>query len=112
MDELSELFQSVSRYFALLSDPTRLRITHCICKQEKTVSQIIEALDGTQTNISRHLSLMWRADLVSRRKDGNFVFYSIRDPALLEICHIACARMVDQMVKTQGRRERIMRLLA
>lgn len=60
MDEMSEVFESVARYFSLLSEPTRLRIMHVICQEAKSVNQIVEETGFTQTNVSRHLGVMYQ----------------------------------------------------
>ena len=55
-------------YFAVLSEPTRLKIMHAVCNGEKTVSQIVAETGATQTNISRHLGLMHRHGVLARRR--------------------------------------------
>ncbi|MEK9776969.1 MAG: ArsR family transcriptional regulator, partial [Quisquiliibacterium sp.] len=60
MDELSHVFEKVSRYFALLAEPMRIRILHAICQGERTVSKVVEDTGATQTNVSRHLNAMYR----------------------------------------------------
>ena len=82
MDELDPVFHAVATYFGMLSEPTRVRIVHAICEEEKSVSQIVEALGASQTNVSRHLGLMNRSGMLTRRKDGNQVYYGIADPAM------------------------------
>ena len=79
MDELDPVFDAVAAYFSVLSEPTRLRIMHAICEIEKPVAQIVEELAATQTNVSRHLSLMYRAGVLTRRKEGNQVYYRVAD---------------------------------
>ncbi len=59
------MFDSVARYFSLLAEPTRLKILHTICHDERSVSSIVAATGATQTNVSRHLSLMHQAGVVS-----------------------------------------------
>ncbi len=93
MDALGQVFEAVSNYFALLSEPTRLRILHSICRDEKSVSQIVAETGATQTNVSRHLSTLYRAGALSRRKDGNFTYYGVRDSALVEICRTVCTHI-------------------
>ena len=82
MDELDPVFDAVASYFSVLSEPTRLRIMHSICETEKTVSLIVEDIGATQTNASRHLSLMHRAGVLARRKEGNLVYYRVADVAM------------------------------
>src|SRR6478735_9993250 len=70
MAELDQVFSVVARYFGMLSEPTRLKILHTICQEERSVGAIVDATGATQTNVSRHLSLMAHAGVVSRRRDG------------------------------------------
>jgi len=97
MDSMNEVFESVARYFALLSEPTRLRIMHSICQQEKSVNQIVEELGASQTNVSRHLGLMYQAGVLARRKDGNQVLYRVTDTAFTEICRTVCVRVASEL---------------
>ncbi|MDR0588421.1 MAG: metalloregulator ArsR/SmtB family transcription factor [Burkholderiales bacterium] len=99
--ELARVFDLVGRYFALLSDPTRLKILHFSCHTERAVSDIMDATGATQTNVSRHLSLLYQAGLVCRRRDGKRVLYSTRDPDLVKTCCHACAHMVHK-IKSEG----------
>ncbi len=93
MDSLGHVLEAVSSYFALLSEPMRLRILHAICSEEKTVSQIVTETGATQTNVSRHLNTMYRAGALNRRKVGNFIYYGVRDSALTEICRTVCTHI-------------------
>ena len=111
MDELDHAFDAVAAYFSMLSEPTRLRIMHAICEQEKTVSQIVEELGATQTNISRHLNLMRRNGVLARRKDGNQVYYRAADPAMVEICRSVCNRIAAQLDDKIPLRGDLLRLL-
>ncbi len=92
-DGMEPVFEAVARYFALLSDPMRLRIMHAVCNGERSVSDIVEHTGGTQTNISRHLNLMYERGALARRKDGSQVFYRVADKALIAMCRDVCARV-------------------
>lgn len=96
MDELGRVCEAVSRFFSLLSEPMRVRILHAICRQEKTVSEIVAETGATQTNISRHLSTMHRAGVLTRRKDGNFIYYGVGDNALTEVCRTVCVHIASR----------------
>lgn len=90
------VLDSVSRYFRLLSEPMRLKIIRSICESEKSVSEIVEETGANQANVSRHLSLLFNAGVLSRRKEANFVLYSVSDQTLTEICRTVCNRMALQ----------------
>jgi DNA-binding transcriptional ArsR family regulator len=96
-DELDQVFDAVARYFGLLSERTRLKILHSICNAERSVSAIVAATGVTQTNVSRHLALMHQAGVVSRRRDGNAVYYKVTDPEFVEICRTVCVRIAGRI---------------
>ena len=92
--ELERLFEVVSGYFGLLSEPTRLKILNAIC--ELSVSEIVERVQSTQTNVSRHLNLMYGRGVLKRRRDGAMTFYSIADANVVTLCRTACVQMASQ----------------
>ncbi len=95
--ELNAVFAVVARYFGLLSEPTRLKILHAICQDERSVSGIVDATGATQTNVSRHLALMHQAGVVSRRREGNTVYYLVADPEFVEICRSVCMQIASRI---------------
>ena len=111
MDELDPVFDAVASYFSVLSEPTRLRIMHSICETEKTVSQIVEDVGATQTNASRHLSLMHRAGVLARRKEGNLVYYRVADVAMVEICRTVCNQIARSLDDKKPLRRELLRLM-
>lgn len=95
-EELDQLFETVSRYFSLMSEPLRVRIMHTICDGERTVGDIVSAVGATQTNVSRHLAALYQAGAVYRRKSGNHVFYGIQDSALIALCRGVCIHIASR----------------
>ncbi|MCL2296879.1 MAG: metalloregulator ArsR/SmtB family transcription factor [Proteobacteria bacterium] len=95
--ELARVFNAVARYFSLLSDPTRLKILHFACREPRSVSEIVQATQATQTNVSRHLALLHQAGLMHRQRDGKHVLYWTRDPEFVKTCCHACAHMVHRI---------------
>lgn len=86
MNEVDQVFNKVAEYFALLADPTRLRILSCLCYQERAVHEVVDAVGLTQANISRHLNILYRAGVVDRRREGSSVLYRVVDPNFVDIC--------------------------
>ncbi len=86
MDPSPAVFESVARYFGVLGEPTRLRILHALCRQERCVNDIIRVAGLAQANGSRHLGLMYQAGLLSRRREGTQVFYRVAEPMHQELC--------------------------
>jgi DNA-binding transcriptional ArsR family regulator len=97
MSELDSLLEQVSGYFAVLSEPTRLKIIHALCNGEKSVNDIVEEVDSTQSNISRHLNLMYRAGVLQRRKEGTLVLYQVKEPTVVELCRTVCVHVAAKL---------------
>ena len=95
--ELERLFEVVSGYFGLLAEPTRLKILNAVCDGERSVSDIVERVGSTQTNVSRHLNLMYSKGVLKRRREGAMSFYSISDPNVVAFCRTACNYMASQI---------------
>ena len=68
-----------------LAQPTRLEILECLRGGEKCICEIIPAIGGEQSNISRHISLMQKSHLVTTRKDGVKVMVKVSDPKIFHI---------------------------
>ena len=68
-----------------LAQPTRLRILEFLRDGEKCICEIVPAINGEQSNISRHISVMQKSHLITTRKDGVKVMVKVRDPRIFEI---------------------------
>lgn len=69
----------------VLAQPTRLKILELLRNGERCICEIVPAINGEQSNISRHISLMQKSHLVTTRKDGVKVMVKVRDPKIFEI---------------------------
>jgi len=74
-----------ARCLKTLAHPTRLMILESLRRGERTVTELEEIVGGTQSNMSQHLRLMRDREILSARKVGNQVYYSVSDPRLFEI---------------------------
>lgn len=90
---LASMFEKASAYFSLLSEPSRLRIIQAICYRECSVQEVVEQTGLPQPNVSRHLALLHRSGVLSRRRSGTSVFYKVSDPTITELCRLVCVRM-------------------
>lgn len=76
---------SLSQTFAALSDPNRQKILDLLKKKEMPVSEIGKNLDVTLATLSHHLDILKRADLVSGRREGQQIIYSLNLSVLEEV---------------------------
>ena len=82
--------EAIAARFRALGDPCRLRILSCVMQGERSVSEVIEEVGTSQSNVSRHLQALYSTGLVERRRDGNSIYYSVTDPMILELCKLMC----------------------
>jgi DNA-binding transcriptional ArsR family regulator len=87
----------IAERFGVLSDPLRLELLHTLADRERTVTELVEACGSTQANVSKHLQVLRRAGVVSRRKEGLHAYYQIADPSIFELCDLVCGRMAEQL---------------
>lgn len=91
--EYSNIVQSLLRsykasIFQALSHPTRIAIVEALREGELSAGAIQERLGLEQANLSQHLAILRSRQIVVNRKEGNQVFYSLRNPVLLEVLDI------------------------
>ena len=94
------LRQFKSEIFQALANPTRIAIVEVLRDGEMSTGKLIEKLGIEQANASQHLSILRAKQIVVNRKVGNQVFYSIRDPALLEVLDILRRYFYSQLSQT------------
>lgn len=88
------LIDEAAHRFALLGDPTRLRILHAIIDAgELTVGAIASAVGTSRFNASAHLNRLFDAGLVTRRRAGTAVYYRTADDQLPRVCEWMCASL-------------------
>ncbi len=68
-----------------LAQPTRLKILELLREGERCICEIVPAINGEQSNISRHISLMQKSHLITTRKDGVKVMVKVKGPEIFEI---------------------------
>ena len=79
------LYGQFARLGKALSNPHRLEMLELLAQGERTVDSLATELGVSVANASQHLALLRSKDLVVNRKEGNQVFYGLRDPMLIEV---------------------------
>lgn len=97
----------LARRFAVLGDPTRLKLLHALFAGEKNVSELVALAHATQPNVSRHLHKLMHTGTVSRRKQGTTVYYAIADPTLIKLCELVCGSLEKQLNTQAGNFRRV-----
>ncbi|MBC7562744.1 MAG: winged helix-turn-helix transcriptional regulator [Gemmatimonadaceae bacterium] len=97
-----ELLELVAERFKALGEPARLAILNSLRRGEATVSELVEDTGMGQANVSKHLQLLYTLRFVARRKEGLFVYYSLADDSVFQLCDVMCGR-IAQDSRERGR---------
>jgi DNA-binding transcriptional ArsR family regulator len=92
----------IAARFRLLGEPMRIRVLDSLRSGSASVGELAEALEATQQNVSKHLTILHRAGIVAREKQGNRVLYSIADPGVFELCEHVCGGLRRQIAELDG----------
>jgi DNA-binding transcriptional ArsR family regulator len=88
----------VARRFALLGDPTRLRIVRVLHERgERSVGEIAAAAGTSPANASQHLGRLLLGGVVVRARDGHAVRYRIIDETIEQVCRIVCGSVASRL---------------
>jgi DNA-binding transcriptional ArsR family regulator len=71
--------------FQALSHPTRIAIVEVLRDGELSAGAIVDRIGLEQANASQHLAVLRARNIVTCRKEGNQVFYAVRDPLLIDM---------------------------
>ncbi len=77
------------KIFKALAHPIRLKIITKLVQGELCVCKLNEDVDFSQSNLSQHLRILKEANILNARKDGMWIYYSIKNNKILELLNIA-----------------------
>lgn len=110
---MSELSHFKAEFFKALAHPLRIRILDELRKGEVSVNDLGSRLDVEQSNLSQQLAILRNRNILAARKDGQNVYYSVRDPLLFDLLDVArkifnnhlidVQDLLSQLVVTKGR---------
>ena len=78
----TERYQRKARVIRALAHPSRLAMVEALRAGERCVCELQELVGSDMSTVSKHLSLLKNAGIVSDRKDGLWVYYSLRTPCV------------------------------
>jgi len=103
----STLHRFKAEIFQALAHPTRIAIVEALRNGEMPAGRLIEQLDLEQANASQHLAVLRSRRVVVNRKVGNQVYYSLRDPVLIDVLDMLRRYFSSQLADTMHMLEEI-----
>ncbi len=94
----------VARIFAVLSDPTRMRVLIALGGSELCVTDLAAATGVNRTTISHQLRVLRGHRLVRRRRDGKVVYYALDDDHVMALLNMATAHVAEAHIESADRR--------
>lgn len=85
-DESVAVFERAAEVFGMLSSVPRLRIVRALCEREMSVSELVSSMELAQPSISQQLNLLYRAGIVTRRRQGTQVYYQAHPRSRAFVC--------------------------
>lgn len=82
-----ENFREIAFLFQQLSDPSRLRLLWLLCHSEECVCNLAAAVDMSAPAISHHLKNLKRSGLITSRREGKEVYYTLSNTAPAKLLH-------------------------
>lgn len=82
-----EQFQDAAAIFGQLGDGTRLRILWLLCHSEECVYNIASAVNMSNPAVSHHLRILKNSGLITSRRSGKEVYYTLADTAKAALLH-------------------------
>lgn len=108
-----EVFELAAKLFRVLSAPMRLKIISCLCDGEQNVSYLLSKIDTTQPNMSQHLTTLFEANVLGKRRDGVQIYYRIVDDRVPALCQAVCAQIeTDANLQNVERTSKVRKLSA
>jgi DNA-binding transcriptional ArsR family regulator len=105
VQEMEEADKTIFRLQAAISktmsNPLRVAILYYLKSGEKTVNQLADLAGASQSNVSQHLALLRQRDLVTTRKTGSSVYYSVASPKISQACNMIREVLWEQLRQKQ-----------
>lgn len=86
-DQERGLAEARARVIKALAHPSRIYMVARLSSGDASVGELVKAVGDDVSTISKHLSILRQAGLLSDRKEGNRVLYSLRCPCIMEFIH-------------------------
>lgn len=96
------LYQVKAEFFKTLGHPVRIRVLELLGQREHAVSEMLPEVGVEAANLSQQLAVLRRAGLVSTRKEGSAVYYSLTSPRVAELLAVARGILTEVLTEQVG----------
>jgi len=104
MDD-TRIYELQSEICLALANPKRLQILNLLKNGEMSAGQMVKAMKIPKANLSQHLSVLKQKGILSSRREGTNIYYSITNPKITDACSI----MRNVLMETLESQEKLAR---
>lgn len=83
------LHQLKAEFFKTLSHPARIRVLELLSEREQAVAELLPQIGIEPAHLSQQLAVLRRAGLVTTRREGSSVIYSLTSPQVADLLAVA-----------------------
>ncbi|MEV8530225.1 MULTISPECIES: metalloregulator ArsR/SmtB family transcription factor [unclassified Streptomyces] len=83
------LYQLKAEFFKTLGHPVRIRVLELLSVREQAVSEMLPEVGVEAAHLSQQLAVLRRANLVTSRREGSTVYYTLASPQVAELLRVA-----------------------
>jgi ArsR family transcriptional regulator len=95
------IFELKAELFRAMAHPARIRALEVLVDGEHSVGEIASEIGLEASHLSQQLGVLRRAGLVATRRQASTVYYSIRDPLIVELLSVARRFLIASLSETQ-----------
>lgn len=95
------VFEAKAELFRALAHPARIRALEVLVDGECAVGELAGIVGIEASHLSHQLRILRRAGLVASRREGSTVYYSIREPLLVELLAVARRLLISSLTQSR-----------
>ncbi len=85
---LRQIFEMQCQICKAMAHAARLEIVELLSQKDRTASALLDELETSKANLSKHMAILIQAGIVEQRRAGRQVIYSLPHPEIHEACSI------------------------
>ena len=94
------LYQAKAEFYKALGHPARKRVLELLSDGERAVAELLPEVGIEPAHLSQQLAVLRRLNLVTARREGSTVFYSLVSPQVVELL-AAARRILTEVISVQ-----------
>jgi ArsR family transcriptional regulator len=90
------IFEMQAEICKTLTNPKRIEILSVLRNDERTVTELVNALGASKANVSQHLAVMRHKGILTTRRDGVNIYYRVANPKVIDACSLMKEVLFEQ----------------